>query len=335
MPSNFLSEVDLGTRALKSNPITISTLEFEKERSIGMSVAVSKRKGKYLVSSSDPITGTSIRMGWHAVNVSANDVATSGVIPDTLNVTSLFPLGMSTSQMEKLFVEISKTASGLGITVAGAQTEIISGLRRPIVVVTAFGSGDDFVTSSNSRKYDFILMTKTAGIEGTSILSHLSEIDELGSKIRRRGLNLIKKISVIEEAQIAFNTRKIHAMHDVTEGGIIGAVYEMSVASHLGFEIYSDSVPIDSSTNSICSRLHIDPLRLIGSGSLLISCPPKSSRTVMKALRSKNIRCTKIGRFLPDSKERWICTSDKRKRVRQTSIQDEVWATLGKYGKLP
>ena len=67
-------------------------------------------------------------------------------------------------------------------------------------------------------------------------------------------------------------------MHDVTEGGILGAVYEMSLASGLGFEIYPDSIPIDNSTKLICAKLSINPLKLIGSGSLLITCPINSSQ---------------------------------------------------------
>ena len=84
---------------------------------VGIDVGVSKTKGKYLVSSSDPITGTNANMGWHAVNVSANDVATSGIMPDVLNIVALFPVGTETIAIQRVISEISKTASSLGITV--------------------------------------------------------------------------------------------------------------------------------------------------------------------------------------------------------------------------
>src|SRR5487761_341513 len=109
--------------------------------SIGVDVGVTNTRGKYIVTSSDPITGTEKRMGWHAVNVSANDVATSGIMPDTLNVVGLFPKTTTVKAIKNLMTEINKTANHLGIAVAGGHTEITPHLTRPIVVVTAIGSG--------------------------------------------------------------------------------------------------------------------------------------------------------------------------------------------------
>lgn len=273
-------------------------------------------------------------MGWHAVNVSANDVATSGIIPDTISVISLFPEGTSEANIDKLKSELKLAASLLDITIISSLIEIVKGLKRPVVVVTALGSGNNFVTSSDARCYDCILMTKTAGIEGTSILARLPEMKDIRTRIRRRGLEMIKKLSVIEEARIAFEHSRINAMHDVTEGGIIGAVYEMSIAAQLGFEIYSDSIPIDFSTRQICARVSVDPLRLIGSGSLLISCPSESCTEVARSLASKKIQCSVIGKFMPISSGRWICSSGKRTKLRENSIQDEIWVVLRKNRKL-
>ncbi len=332
MVSNSLAQTTHGIGDLKSTTFKITRSAGQPR--IGKNISVSRSRGGYLASSSDPITGTSLNIGWHAVNVSANDVATSGMIPDTLTVVVLLTEETKENQIGRIITEIDRTASGLGIIVSGVQSVVMPGLKRPIVVVTALGSGDKFVTSSDAKQFDSILMTKTAGIEGTSILSHVTRMERFSASVIRRGRSLIKEISVIEEARTAFNTRKIHAMHDVTEGGIVGAVYEMSVASGLGFEINSDSIPIDHSTVEICSKFSIDPLRLIGSGSLLISCPPENSGTIIKALASKKIRCTSIGTFLPKRRGRWICDSNKRLKVEESSIQDEIWNALDEYGKL-
>ncbi|MGI0091843.1 MAG: AIR synthase-related protein [Nitrososphaerales archaeon] len=303
---------------------------------IGIDVGVSITKGKFVVSSSDPITGTLQKMGWHAVNVSANDVATSGIMPDTLNVVALFPKRTSVNAIKKLIAEINKTALDLGITVAGGHTEITPGLNRPIIAITAMGSGDRFVTAANARQNDSMLMTKTAGIEGTSILAKLPKVRSLvGASASRRGAGLLEKLSIIQEAKAAFDTGKIHAMHDVTEGGILGAAYEMSVASNLGFELLRDSVPVESSTSDICKKLSVDPLRLIGSGSLLIACSRVNETLVKDQLVSKKISCAKIGRFLPQKKGRWLIGASGRKRVTESSIHDELWDALGKYSKFP
>ena len=302
---------------------------------IGIDVGVTKVKGKYLVSSSDPITGTNVRIGWYAVNVSANDVATSGIMPDVLNVVALFPSKTTAITIQRVMSEINRTASDLGITVAGGHTEITPFLKRPIITVTAIGSGRNFVTAADAKEFDSILMTKTAGLEGTSILAGLSRMKKLlHPSVIRRGASLIEHLSIMREANSAFKTGRVHAMHDVTEGGVLGAIYEMSIASKLGFEIFEDFIPVDESTATICSKLSINPLKLIGSGSLLIACPKNSSELVTRRLRSAGVECNTIGRFLPLRRGRFLKTTGKRIRITESSIQDELWNALRKYGNL-
>ena len=170
--------------------------------SLGVDVGVTRSRGKYLVSSSDPITGAVERIGWHAVNVSANDVATSGIMPDTVNIIALFPENTRRATVARVMDEINDSAADLGITVAGGHTEITPNLSRAIIMVTAFGSGNKFVTSSGARSRDSILLTKTAGIEGTSILSKLPSVARLVEpKILTRGTNLLNKLSVMRDAK--------------------------------------------------------------------------------------------------------------------------------------
>lgn len=300
---------------------------------VGIDVGVWKSSGRYIVSSSDPITGAGSRIGWHAVNVSVNDVATSGIVPEILNIVAIFPVGTSSRTIQRVIAEINNTAQDLGVTVAGGHTEVTPGLNRPIITVTAIGSGNEFVTAADARANDVILMTKTAGIEGTAIISKLPSVKKLvGPALSRGGANMIKQLSVLNEARLAFQTGKVHAMHDVTEGGVLGAVYEMSLASNLGFVLEGDAVPVDSFTETICDKLNVDPLRLIGSGALIISCKEDAKISILKKLRSKGIRCSVIGRFLPTRQVRTIKRGGISTRIGKNNIQDELWSALDKYG---
>jgi hydrogenase expression/formation protein HypE len=303
---------------------------------IGVDVGITRVKGKYLVTSSDPITGISERIGWYAVNVSANDVATSGIMPSCLTVVSLFPKRTSKDEINFLIKEISSTARDLGITVTGGHTEITPKLDRPIIVVTCFGTGDKFLTASMARKGDAILMTKTAGIEGTSILSKLDTVrDNLSVSVVRNAESLIRKLSVVRDAQLSFSTGKVHAMHDITEGGTLGSLVEMSEASGLGFELERDLVPVEDSTQKISELLSIDPLKLIGSGSLLIACSQGSQDQVIRLLKRNGIECATIGRFVPKKAGRILKFKDGHSEtIEDVSIQDEIWPALSKYGNL-
>ena len=301
-------------------------------RRVGIDVGVTQAGGRYQVSSSDPITGAKKRLGWYAVNVSANDVATSGIMPDAIDVVVLFPEGSRLKQIRDLMKDVVEAASELGITVSKGHTEITRGINRRIISVTAFGSGDRFVTAADARPDDVILMTKTAGIEGTSILAGLNHVRKsLPAGTCERGEKLINSISILPEAKIAFRTRKVHGMHDVTEGGVIGAVLEMGLASRLGFEIDADSIPVDSSTKAICKELSVQPLKLIGSGALLISCSSQDAQNLKCMIERKGIRCSRIGKFLRQRNERQVVTHGKVQAMKELSIQEEVWSALKRY----
>ncbi len=298
-------------------------------RQVGIDVGATVSRGRYRVSSSDPITGAKKRLGWYAVNISANDVATSGIVPDAMDVVVLFPEGSRLSQIRDLMKDVVDAASELGITISKGHTEITGGIARPIITATAFGSGDRFVTAADAKPGDAILMTKTAGIEGTSILAGLDHARKsLPAEVCERGERLIDRISILPEARIAFRTGRVHAMHDVTEGGVIGAVLEMALASRLGFEIDADSVPVDSSTEAICEELSIEPLKLIGSGALLIACSSKDARKVEGEIEREGIRCSRIGKFIRERNRRRVVTRGRAQAVKGSSTQEELWSAL-------
>ncbi|MHB8566575.1 MAG: AIR synthase family protein [Nitrososphaerales archaeon] len=327
-----LPEGKLPIDALAQVLSSISSRKLVIAPQIGVDVGITRSQGKYIVSSSDPITGTEKRLAWHAVNVSANDVATSGIMPDTINVVAMFPRNTNTSEIRSFMKEIDKTARKLDIAVAGGHTEITPYLTRPIIVITAFGSGDRFITSAGAKRDDSILMTKTAGIEGTSILAGLPGVQSLVSKkVLSRGKNLLTRISILEEARTAFDSGVVNAMHDVTEGGVIGAALEMSMASKLGFELNVDSIPVDDCTRKICSSIKVDPLRLLSSGALLIACPAKFGPRVTSLLERKHIECSMIGRFLARRQDRILVVNEQRNKLEEASVQDELWQSLKKY----
>src|SRR2546430_4632023 len=129
-----------------------------------------KMKGRFLIVSSDPITGVVEKAGWYAVNVSANDVATSGNRPEFMQSIIMLPEDASERDVKALSSEMHRTAQGLGIAIVGGHTELTPGLRRPIVVTTAFATSDSYVTAAGAREGDSLLMTKTAGVEGTALI---------------------------------------------------------------------------------------------------------------------------------------------------------------------
>ncbi|MDE1852123.1 MAG: hypothetical protein KGI38_00030 [Thaumarchaeota archaeon] len=297
----------------------------------GLDFGAVKLPGGYLVVSADPITGVSEEIGRYAVKVSANDVATSGNRPQFAESVILLPEGSTRTDLEKVARQIHDAAMESGITILGGHTEVTPGLGHPIVVVTVFSLVKEFITSGGAQEGDTLMMTKTAGLEGTAELARGYDFSSSGvdAPLLKRARKLIGQIDVTEEAVRAFETRQVHAMHDCTEGGVLGAVFEMSLASGVGFRLNEAAVPVAQETRKICSELSIDPLRLIGSGSLLLAVEKGAEDDVKRALRS-TCRVTKIGQFVRSRRE--IVTKDGGVRLVKEAPEDELWRMISRRG---
>jgi len=182
---------------------------------------------RFLVAKTDPITFATDEIGWYAVNVNANDIATTGAICRWFLATLLLPEGRTTKQLvETIFAQMSQACRSLDIALCGGHTEITYGLDRPIVVGQMLGEveREALVTTDGMRVGDDLILTKGIAIEGTAIIAR-EKADALANKFRPdfiarcQGFLHDPGISVVADARLATAQARIHAMHDPTEGG--------------------------------------------------------------------------------------------------------------------
>lgn len=293
----------------------------------GLDFAAIRTGGGYLIVSADPITGAVDEIGDYAINVSANDVATSGTKPQFAESVLLLPEGSSTKEVREIAGQMHSAARKLGIAIVGGHTEVTPGLKRPIVVATVFGFVKSYVSSADARAGDLMMMTKSAGLEGTAILA--GEANLIGAGVRKRTIQtaraFLSKISVVSEATAAYGTGYVHAMHDCTEGGVLGAAFEMSLASGLGFRLFEEKVKVAAETDEICAALGIDPLKLIGSGSLLLAVKKGREGEVARALRGE---ASVVGEFT--RKKRVLVGRGGSETAVKDAPEDELWRAVGR-----
>ncbi len=280
------------------------------------------------VVSTDPITGAASAAGWLAVHVSANDVASNGAEPVACLLTVLAPPTASEDEIEQVMKDASEAARELNLEIVGGHTEVTAAVNQMVLSATVLGkvSRDHMVTSGGARDGDAIVITKGVGLEGTSILAH-----DAGSYLERHiapellheARALTRQISVVKEGRIAARLGA-SAMHDVTEGGLLGALYEMACCAELGFTIEADQIPILPSTKAICGLLGVDPLRLISSGCMLIATA--SGEELVRELASANIAAQVIGRFRHG--DRLLKRPDGSTEVVAPPKGDELWAAV-------
>jgi hydrogenase expression/formation protein HypE len=263
--------------------------------------AVAVKEEDVLVITSDPITFATDGIGEYAVLVNANDIATSGGTPRWLLTTLLFPVNTTPSEIHYIMSELATVCKRSSITLCGGHTEITDAVSRTVINGMMVGSvsRDRFLDKKDMRPGDQILLTKGVAIEGTALIARQFEKQLLGFGVDRdtigRAKEFISRISVIEEAYIAASRDGVKSLHDITEGGLATALEELSIAGGYGIEVQVPRIPILVETEAVCLPFKIDPLGLIGSGSLLICCHPDASGPLQVDLEAAGIDTAHIG----------------------------------------
>jgi hydrogenase expression/formation protein HypE len=281
-----------------------------------------------LVMSTDPITGTVQDIGTFAVHITANDIASNGAEIIGIMLTILLPEGTSEVDLRAMMQEIEVVCSKLKIDVIGGHTEITKAVNQPIVTVTGVGKmkRSEVIKTAGAKPGQEIVMTKWAGIEGTAIIAAAKE-EELKTKYSASFIegakNLIEHISVVPEAMIA-RTYGVTSMHDITEGGIFGALWEIGVASKVGIEVDLKKIPLKQETVEICEFYDINPYMLISSGCMLIITD--KANQLVDQLKANGIKSAVIGR-ITEGNDRIIINEDER-RYLEPPKSDELYKVM-------
>jgi hydrogenase maturation factor len=326
IPVDILKEIVFKNLGVKREEVVLGP-------SAGIDGAVIDIDKKSLIVSTDPITGAIERIGWLAVNINANDVATFGVAPEFFLSCILLPEKAHKKTVDTISTQIGKAAKELGIAIVGGHCEVTPGLSNPIVVGCAMGITDkgNYVTAGGAKMGDRLILTKSVGIEGTAILASDKEEQlkkAINPSIIEKAKDFFNQVSIVKEAMIAFKTGGVSAMHDPTEGGLAGGVHEMADASNLGVKIFQEKIHIQPETNEICKFFKIDPLQLISSGALLISCKPTFADKIVKKLEQKQIHASIIGEFIRKSSDRLLIQKTKKIQTLPRPLSDHLWIAL-------
>ena len=257
-----------------------------------------------LLAKTDPITFATDEIGYYAVAVNSNDIATSGGEPRWFLVTVLLPEHRSTPELvDGIFAQLKSACASLRISLVGGHTEVTHGLDRPIIVGQMLGTvpRDRLVRPDGLRPGDAILLTKGFPVEGLSLIARERRADLLA---RGHGAAFVDHcagflhdpgLMVLPEARAICAAVHPHAMHDPTEGGVATGLWEMAQAGGVGLRIAAGSLPLLPEAQSLCAEFGLDPLGLIASGSLLVGVAPGDVEGAIAACQAVGIACTRIG----------------------------------------
>jgi len=320
-------------RRLVFNRLGVPTNRVLSGPSVGEDAAVIDMGDRVLVAKGDPITGAEGNIGWLSVHINANDIASTGARPLWFVCIALLPEGADESMLKGIMDDIHEACLEVGASLVGGHTETTPGLDRPILAGFMMGEAqrDRYVTTGGARPGDIIILTKGAGIEGTAVIAsdlrdHLK--GKVDDQVVERGAAMVRWISVVPEAMKAVEAGSPNSLHDPTEGGLINGLWEMAEAAGVGLKVDKASIPIPDETRQICGALGVDPLRLLGSGALLITAQPGEAEKIMEALTKEGIKASVIGEVTPLSEGRLLVDEKGSHESIEAVDQDEIYRIL-------
>lgn len=270
----------------------------------GEDVALTKIQDGILVSHLDPIIGAVKNIGWLAVHVACNDIATSGAPPRWILPLVIVPHKSDEVLLGEIMQDVARAAQEAGVSIIGGHSGYSASLSRPLVAVTSLGTlyNQQPVRTQGAQPGDHIFVTKSIALEGAAILAYdftivarkkgLSEADLEAA----RGLNA--EISIIPEA-VMLGKLGASAMHDVTRGGLIETLLEIANLAQLGMQIYAERLPVYPIVERFAEAFQFDPLKMISSGTLAAAIPAEKVKLAAHSLKAHNIPFADIGELIP------------------------------------
>ncbi len=280
------------------------------------------------VISTDPITGTATDIGELAIQITVNDLASSGAEPIGVMLTMLLPENATEEELKTVMSQVESACEKNHIQVMGGHTEVTKAVNQIVISVTGVAKvkeGSLISTASAEPDMD-ILVTKWIGIEGTAILAKEREA-ELSTRYAKPFIESAKAfdryLSVLPEAATAVKSG-VAAMHDITEGGVFGALWELAEASGVGLEIDLKKIPLKQETVEICEYFGISPYELISSGSMLMAA--KDGNRLVMELQKAGIPAVIIGKATAGNDR--ILRNEDETRYLEPPKTDELYKVL-------
>jgi hydrogenase expression/formation protein HypE len=274
------------------------------------------------------------RAAWFAIHILASDAVTSGLKPGYLSIDLNLPMEMTKGQLEIVWDTMHRECVKLGIAIVCGHTARYENCHYPMVggaTVICVGEKDEYVTPKMAKAGDKIIITKGPAIEATGIFATMFPgllEKEFGPDFSRRSQGVFYKMSVVQDAltAVAVGVRDdgVTAMHDATECGIWGGLYETAQAANLGVRIEKERIVVEDCVTEICRYFGIDPYASISEGTLIIACREHKAERVVKALARKGIRSSIVGELVNPEQGMILVEKGRQKKLKHPVV-DPFW----------
>lgn len=306
----------------------------------GVDAAVIDMGEKVLIIAEDPIfpmpEPTLEDFGYYTVHIGASDIAVMGVKPEFMTYSLLMPPNTSDKDFRDTVDSIHRTALELDIAIVGGHTGYYPAVTVPTIggiTVFSFADKDAYVTPASANVGDKVILTKGPAIEATGLLAKIYEkelLEKLPKSLVERAIGCMKEMSVVKDSLTAMEAGGVRAMHDATEGGVIGGLFEVASASKVGMFINESDFIFPEHIEEVMKSLEIDPLEAISEGTLIITAKPSNANAIVEALKKVGIVSSIVGDVVPEAQGKKLKRRDGSVIDLYIPKQDPFWPAFFK-----
>ncbi len=299
--------------------------------------------GQVMVATTDPIFVVPPygweRSGWFAVHILASDASTSGIRPSYITMDLNLPLSITRDEFEAMWTVMHRECDRIGMAIITGHTGRYEGCEYPMIggaTVICIGPGDRYVTPNMARPGDAILITKGAAIEAAGLFAVTfprQVAERYGEDAAREAEKIFWQMSVVEDALTAVEAgvrgNGVTAMHDATECGVWGGLFEVAQASGVGAVIDKEKIIVQDAVRKVCDLFGIDPYSSISEGTLILTCRPHKSQEVVRRLSDKGIPVSVVGEIVERRQGMRVFENGISHELIHPKV-DPFWSAFGK-----
>ena len=299
--------------------------------------------GQVMVTTTDPIFVVPPygweRSGWFAVHILASDAVTSGIRPNYITMDLNLPLSMTREQFEALWTVMHRECDKIGMAIVSGHTGRYEGCEYPMIggaTVIGIGPADRYLTPAMARPGDVVIVTKGAAIEAAGLFAVTFPqrvAERYGEKTAREAEEIFWQMSVVEDALTAVEAgvrqNGVTSMHDATECGVWGGLFEVAQASGVGMTVDKEKIIVQDVVQKVCDLFDIDPYSSISEGTLVITCRPPKAKEVIRRLGDKGISASMVGEIVEAGQGMTVHEGGKSRALSHPEV-DPFWAAFGK-----
>ena len=299
--------------------------------------------GQVMVTTTDPVFVVPAygweRSAWFAIHILASDAVTSGLAPQYITLDLNLPLSMDRAAFEQFWSVIHRECRKIGMAIISGHTGRYEGCGFPMVggaTVISVGPADRYITPRMARDGDAVIITKGAAVEAAGLFAVTFPdriAKQYGKEFAKKAQDIFWQMSVVDDAltavQVGVRDNGVTSMHDATECGVWGGLYEVARASRVGMMIQKDAIIVQDSIRKICDLFGIDPYSSISEGTLIITCRPHKADAVIRRLARRGIPSAIVGEVTGKSDKILVQDGSQCRSLEHPRV-DPFWAAFGR-----